>query len=65
MTETSRLADHERFMIDRARVRGAARRASSNPIDKLDGQLLDGLADLAERLADGAAEAAEAEPPSV
>ena len=53
MSETSRLTEHERFMIRRARERGAARRASSDVRDQLDGQLLDGLADIAERLADG------------
>jgi hypothetical protein len=51
MTEMSRITEHERFMITRARERGAVRRASSDVLDKLDGNLLDGLADLAERLA--------------
>jgi hypothetical protein len=43
--------EHERFMIDRAREISTLLRRSSIDLDRLAGQLLDGLADLAERLA--------------
>lgn len=92
MTETSRLTEHERFMITRARGLARPLRRSGGDRGPLAGQLLTELADLAERLGgggdpalvigylvdgklwhpsdvtivrQGAAQAAEAKPPSV
>ena len=65
MTETSRLTEHERFMITRARGLARPLRRSSGDRDKLAAQLLTDLADLAERLSGDTAQAADDPPPSV
>jgi hypothetical protein len=51
-TSTSRLTEHERFIIDRARQVAPALRGG-DVREQLAAQLLDGLADLAERLVRG------------